>query len=390
MRKRKIIAVTGARSDYDLLFSVYEKLNNDERFEFKIIITGPHLSDTFGYTAKYVEGDGFTIAGKIYSLVDANEKIGRINSIGYQIPSLANILNFEQPDIVLVAGDREEAITVTMTCAYLDIVAAHFFGGDIAKDGNIDNSVRYAASKFAHLHFPSLEAHRHTLLKLGEDDYRIYVMGNPAIDRLVATPNLSKDTVIAHAGGSGKNIDDYCVLIQHPIISEFEDQKNNIEVTLNAILEGTQSHCFINYPNSDAGFKSIIETYDTYVNRYPEKFTVFKNMDRLYYINLLRNANFLIGNSSSGIVEVASLGLPAINVGTRQLGRIHGNNVLFTGYDQSEVVKAIIKAESDREFIGEVKKGLNPYGSGNSTQFVVETLAEIEINDKLVHKNITY
>jgi GDP/UDP-N,N'-diacetylbacillosamine 2-epimerase (hydrolysing) len=167
MKKRKIIAVTGARSEYDLLYSVYQKLNDDKRFEFSIVITGPHLSDNFGYTAQYVEKDNFKIAGRIFNLVDSNQKIGRIASIGFQIPSLANILYQEQPDIVLIAGDREEAISVTMTCAYMDIPVAHFFGGDIAKDGNIDNSVRYAASKFAHIHFPTLAAHKTNIIKVG-------------------------------------------------------------------------------------------------------------------------------------------------------------------------------------------------------------------------------
>lgn len=195
MDKRKIIAVTGARSDYDLLYSVYDKLNKNDLFDFSIIITGPNLSETYGYTAQYIEKDGFRIAGKIFNLVDSNQKIGRAVSIGLQIPSLANLLLQEQPDIVLVAGDREEAISVTMTCAFMDIAVAHFFGGDIAKDGNIDNSTRYAASKFAHLHFPTLSQHRETLLKLGEDDWRIFVVGNPALDRIVSTPFIAKEDV---------------------------------------------------------------------------------------------------------------------------------------------------------------------------------------------------
>ena len=219
MKKRKIIAVTGARSEYDLLYSVYKALNEHPAFDFSIIITGPHLSDSFGYTAKYINDDNFKIAGKIFNLVDSNQKVGRVISIGNQIPSLANILHHENPDIVLVAGDREESISVTMVCAYMDIPVAHFFGGDIAKDGNIDNSVRYAASKFAHIHFPTLEEHRQNLLKLGEDDFRINVVGNPALDRIVATEQISKQQLFNNLSVENKNIDKYGVLIQHPIIT---------------------------------------------------------------------------------------------------------------------------------------------------------------------------
>jgi GDP/UDP-N,N'-diacetylbacillosamine 2-epimerase (hydrolysing) len=388
MSKRKIIAVTGARSDYDLLFKVYEKLNADDRFDFSIIITGPNLSDTFGYTAKNIENDNFRIAGKIFNLVDSNQKVGRAVSVGYQIPSLAHIFLQEQPDIVLVAGDREEAITVTLTCAYMDIAVAHFFGGDIAKDGNIDNSVRYAASKFAHIHFPSLPEHRNTLLKLGEDDWRIFVVGNPALDRLLSVENLSPADTFSRITDN-KNITDYCVLIQHSIITQVEEQAAHIRITLESVLK-TGLHCFINYPNSDAGNNAIILAYQEYVQKYPDKFTLFKNLDRTTYVNLLKNALFLIGNSSSGLVEVGSLGLPAINVGERQRGRLHGDNVIFVDNDEQQILKAIDTVLHDQPFRDKVAQKINPYGDGNSSQKVIDVLASIEIGNKLLHKNITY
>lgn len=390
MQKRKIIAVTGARSEYDLLYSVYKALSSDNRFDFSIIITGPHLSDSFGYTAQYVEKDGFKIAGKVFNFIDSNQKIGRIISIGNQIPSLANILNHEKPDIVLVAGDREESITVTMTCAYMDIPVAHFFGGDIAKDGNIDNSVRYAASKFAHIHFPTLPQHKETLLKLGEDEWRIFVVGNPALDRIVSTEIITKKQLIANLEAENKKIEKYCVLIQHPIITQVDLQADHIRITLDTILEENDLHCFINYPNSDAGFGEIVKAYQEYSTRYPDRFTLFKNLDRVNYINLLRNAEFLIGNSSSGVVEVASLGLAAINVGERQRGRLHGNNVLFTDNDKSQIKTAINKVLRDELFKEKVAQKINPYGEGNSTKKIIDALNFIKLNKELVYKNITY
>jgi len=389
MKKRKIIAVTGARSDYDLLYSVYQLLNKDERFQFGIIITGPHLSDSFGYTAQYIEQDNFKILGRVFNLVDSNQKIGRITSIGIQIPSLANMLYQEKPDIVLVAGDREEAISVTMTCAYMDIPVAHFFGGDIAKDGNIDNSVRYAASKFAHLHFPTLEAHKETLLKLGEEERRIFVVGNPALDRIVTTVQLDKAAVIQHIRGTPVTQSKYCVLIQHPIITQVDLQDVHIRETLEAV-KYSGLHCFINYPNSDAGFNAIILAYQEYASNYPETFSVFKNLDRINYINLLRNAAFLLGNSSSGIVEVASFGLAAINIGERQRGRVHGDNVIFVDNDKEQIKMAIDKVLNDEDFKKRVAQKNNPYGNGNAASKVVEVLASIELNDSLIYKNITY
>lgn len=389
MKKRKIIAVTGARSDYDLLFSVYKEIDNNPRFDFSIIITGPHLSETYGYTAQYVEKDGFRIAGRIYNLVDSNQKIGRIASIGYQIPSLANILINESPDIVLIAGDREEAISVTMTCAFLSIPVAHFFGGDIAKDGNIDNSTRYAASKFAHLHFPALQTHRETLLKLGEDDWRITVMGNPALDRFLQTPTLPRELVESRLKAAEKKIDKYCVLIQHSIISQVDQQDKHIRITLDAILT-SGLHCFINFPNSDPGCVSIIKAYQEYASKYPENFTLFQNLDRVTYINLLRHCEFLIGNSSSGIIEIASLKKAAINVGDRQRGRVHAENVIFVDNDRLQIENAITRVMTDDDFRNAVNNVINPYGDGNSAKIVVDKLAEVILDENLVNKNITY
>lgn len=386
--KRKIVAVSGARSDYDLLYKVYDLLNKDDRFDFSIIITGPNLSENYGYTAQNIENDGFKIAGKIFNLTDSSQKIGRAVSIGYQIPSLAHLLHQINPDIVLVAGDREEAISVSLTCAYMDIALAHFFGGDIAKDGNIDNSVRYATSKFAHIHFPTLAQHRETLLKLGEDDWRIFVVGNPALDRLLDTPEIQKPEVL-NTLAADKTIGDYCVLIQHSIITQVEEQAEHIRISLEAIRESGQ-HCFINFPNSDAGSHSIIAAYQEYAQKYPETFTLFQNLDRTTYINLLRHATFLIGNSSSGLVEVGSLGLPAINVGERQRGRLHGANVLFVDNDRAQIQQAISKVLNDQAFLEQVKRRENPYGDGKSAEKIVEILGSIELNNALLHKNITY
>lgn len=387
--KRKIIAITGARSEYDLLYSVYRKLDEDDRFDFSLIITGPHLSDSFGYTASNIERDGFKICHRIFNLVDSSQKIGRINSIGYQIPSLANALYQESPDIVLVAGDREEAISVTMICAYLSIPVAHFFGGDIAKDGNIDNSVRYASSKFAHIHFTTLQLHKENLLKMGEDSERIFVVGNPALDRLIETEEISKEVLFANLNVNLNCNQQYCVLIQHPIITQTKEQSIHIRNTLEAI-QTKKIFCFINYPNSDAGYGSIVEAYFEYSKKYPDQFFLFKNLDRTNYVNLLRHAEFLIGNSSSGIIEVASLGLPAINIGDRQLGRFHGGNVIFVENNKEQIENAIDRVLNDREFKDLVQKKYNPYGDGHSATKIIEILAQIEINDWLIYKNITY
>lgn len=386
---KKIIAVTGARSEYDLLSPIFEKLNKDTYFEFSLVVTGSHLSESFGKTIKFIEKDGYVIEDKIYNLLDTNDRIGRIISLGTQIGGLAQAFDRLKPDIVLVAGDREEAISVTMTCAYMDIPVAHFFGGDIAKDGNIDNSVRYAASKFAHIHFPSLKEHKQTLLKLGEEENRIFVVGNPALDKFLNVPNLSLKELSKRLEFEINEGEEYFVLIQHSIISEVELQGTHIRETLEAIVESGKK-CFINYPNSDAGHFAIIEAYNQYSTKYPKQFKLFQNLDRLTYINLMRKATCLLGNSSSGILEAPSIGLPVINIGNRQKGRIHGNNVIFVDNNKKQILNAIDKVLNDKVFIQLVQSSPNPYGDGKTAKKVVKILKDIEINDQLIYKNITY
>jgi GDP/UDP-N,N'-diacetylbacillosamine 2-epimerase (hydrolysing) len=387
--RMKIVAVTGARSEYDLMYSIYEKLNAHDQFDFSILVTGPHLSENFGSTVDYIIRDGFRIEDQLFNLVDSNKRIGRILSLGYQIPALAHAFNRVRPDLVLVAGDREEAMSVTMTSAYMDIPVAHFFGGDIAKDGNIDNAVRYASGKFAHLHFVTVDRHRETLLKLGEDDWRIHVIGNPALDRLLSTVSLSKKEVFARIKANFNEDAPYAVVIQHSIISEVELQKEHIVETLEAIVT-SGLRCFLNYPNSDPGNFDIIQAYDRYERMYPDQFKTFKNLDRDTYVNLLRHAAVLVGNSSSGLLEAPSLKLPAVNVGKRQRGRLHGENVLFVDNDREQIAHAIELVLTDPGFRKKLEESENPYGDGNSSDKVIRTLESLSIDDQLIHKNITY
>ena len=376
--KLKILAITGARSEYDILFPVLEKLNTDIDFELQVLVTGAHLSEHYGKTVTNIENDGFIIADKVFNLINTDEKIGRIISLGNQISSFAQTFDRVKPDIILVVGDREEAISVSLTGAYMDIPVAHIGGGDITKDGNIDNAVRYATSKFAHIHFTVLEQHRQTLLKLGEDDWRIFNVGSPAIDRFLKTPTLSKKQISNNVGFDISN-EKYLVLIQHPIITDVANEGKNICETLDAIIKSGYK-CLINYPNSDAGNHAIIEAYQKYLKKHKQLF-VFKNLDRLNYVNLLRHASCLLGNSSSGIIEAPSLSLPVINIGPRQRGRIHAPNIIFVDNNKDLIYSAIIKSLTDTDYIESVKAIKNPYGNGNSASKIVEVLRKIKLDD---------
>ena len=385
----KVIAVTAARSEYDLLFSVYEKLNEDPKFDFSLIVAGAHLSPTFGLSVKEIEKDGFNISDHCFNLLDSGEKLARVASIGNQMPLLAQSFYREKPDLVIVAGDREDAISVCLTAAYMSIPVAHFFGGDIAKDGNIDNSVRYASSKFAHIHFPTITEHADTLERLGEDSWRIHVIGNPALDRLLSTEEMTKADLFSSMGGGICENTKFGVVIQHPIISEIDLQGKQMRTTMEALI-GTELIYFVNCPNSDAGNTEIRQVIDYYGSEYPDKFYTFKNLNRVIYINLLRHCSVMVGNSSSGLLEAPSLGLPVVNVGSRQRGRVCGENVLFVKNNKNHIKSAVEKCLNDNEFNLRVKSGINPYGDGKSAERVIEILRNLKIDDQLIYKDIAY
>lgn len=367
------------------MFPVLDGIRNDADFDLEVLVTGAHLSERYGHTVDFIEADGFVIADRVYNLIHSDKKIGRALSLGNQIAGFAQTFDRVKPDIILVVGDREEALSVALTGAYIDIPVAHIAGGDIAKDGNIDNSVRYATSKLAHLHFTILEEHRNTLLKLGEDAWRIHSVGNPALDRFLSIPNLSR-------GELSEKIkfplhEDYLVLIQHPIITDYDHEARNIRQTLDAII-ATGMKCLINYPNSDAGNNAIIEAYHEYAGLHDQLF-LFQNLNRTVYVNLLRHASCLLGNSSSGIIEAPSLGLPVVNIGSRQLGRIHARNVRFVGNQRQEISEALDEVLSPG-FKESLKGMINPYGDGCSAKKIIDVLKNITIDTDLIHKNITY
>ena len=385
--KKKVIAVTAARSEYDLMSSVFSLLNNNANFEFSLIVAGPHLSSTFGLSVDEIKKDGFHICDYCFNLVDSDEKIARAMAIGNQIPLLAQTFYREQPDIVIVAGDREDVLSVCITAAYMAIPVAHFFGGDIAKDGNIDNAARYASSKFANIHFVTLPEHKQTLLKLGEDEWRVHVVGNPGLDRFKSVKPLGRIELFDRL--NMPELDKYGLVIKHSIISEVNSQEIDMLITMEALLESGLKW-FINSPNSDSGSAGIRKVITKYCVAYPDKFFSFKNLDRTSYVNLLRNASVLVGNSSSGLLEAPSLGLPVVNIGQRQRGRTHGDNVLFVDNKKDDILSAIERCLNDQTFLNSVKKCENPYGSGNSSELILEILENLDITEDLIFKNITY
>ena len=383
---KKILAVTGIRSEYFILQPVFEEIIKRDDLDLKVVVTGAHLSPIFGNTYKIIEKDGFEII-KLETLLSSDSLAGRSKSLGIQIMGLTDIVSSEKPDWLLVLGDREESIATALIGTYMNIPVAHICGGDRVV-GNIDDSVRHAVTKLAHLHFPTTKENGDRILKMGEEPWRVHVVGNPALDSIRKQPELSYDYLNQKLGTKLNEKEPFILLIKHPLSSEYKKSKEQMRITLEAVAE-LKIKTIVIYPNSDAGSFGMINVINDFVKKY-EFIKAFKTLPRDIFVNLQRKASVLLGNSSSGILEAPFLKLPVINVGNRQRQRQHAENIIFVPHDKELIKSAIKRALSDQSFIEMCRNCSNPYGDGYSGERIARIIAKTKIDDKLINKQIVY
>lgn len=378
--KKKILAITGIRSEYDILYPVIDTLRRDKNFEVKLVVSGAHLSDWHGGTLKKIEKDGFKIADKIDSLLMTNRVTQRAKGVGMLIYALSQTVEREKPDFILVDGDREESIAAAIVGNYMNTLVVHMGGGDTAH-GNSDDPVRFAVSKLAHIHFPIAKRYAENLLKIGEEKFRIFWAGNPSLDNIRNTPRISIRQISKCLNFNITN-KGYIVLINHPLSSEKEDAYYQMKI----IMESLEEFCKENnirtigiYPNTDPGSFDILRAIDESANSKHIRF--FKTLQREMFVNLMRNAVALVGNSSMGIVEAPFYKLPAINVGERQRGRLNAGNVEFTKHDKGSIKKALRRACFDKKYRAHIKNLKNLYGDGKTAKKIKDTLLSIDTTD---------
>jgi GDP/UDP-N,N'-diacetylbacillosamine 2-epimerase (hydrolysing) len=374
MSKQKILAVTGIRSEYDILYPVLCELQQDPFFELKVVVTGAHLSNWHGDTYAKVEADGFEVADRIDYLLMTNRNTQRSKGVGALIVGLTQTVEREQPDIILFVGDREESIACCVVGNYMDVKVAHIGGGDTVY-GNADDPIRFACSDLAHIHFTTSQQYADNLLKIGEEPFRICFSGNPALKNISDTVELTQEAVSDYLDFE---LDKYIVLLKHPLSSSKDESYNQMKVTLDSVekfvLESGYKFIGI-YPNTDPGSYDIVNAIEECES---ENIKFFKNLPRDIFVNIMRRASALIGNSSMGILEAPFYKIPVVNVGDRQKGRLNAGNVEFVGYDQEIIVSALLKAVENKDYVNFVK-GLDcPYGDGSGSKKIVSYLKTMD------------
>ena len=385
-RARLILGVTGIRSDYDIMSSVFRAIKNHPNLELRLIVTGAHLSEEYGNTIDDIYNDGFEIEEKIESLISGDALSSRVKGLGVQLQGLVQSVDRIKPDFLLVLGDREESITTALVGAYMNIPVAHLCGGDRAI-GNVDDQVRHAVTKLAHLHFVTNNESATRVAKMGEQAFRIFNVGNPGLDRLVEIPFLNSKQLSISLDFEIEDNEPLILLIQHAISSETKEAYKQMRETLEAIQD-LKIKTILTYPNSDAGGQQMIRAIKEFDSL--PFLHIAKNIPRLEFINLMRRASCMIGNSSAGILEAPILKLPVINIGNRQRGRLHSENVEFVSHNKLEIIFAIKKAIYNQTYRDIVSRCSNPYGDGKSSKRIADILSSIAIEEKLLIKDITY
>jgi UDP-hydrolysing UDP-N-acetyl-D-glucosamine 2-epimerase len=387
MLTRRIFFLTGARSEYDILYPVIRAVSQRAGMSAEVIAAAAHLSPLHGMTVEYIHKDGFPIAGCIDSLLPEETWEGRSRSFARLVDGLTQLLAANRPDLLFVAGDREEPLAGAIVANFLRIPVAHLHGGDRCLASDVDEVLRPAISKLAHLHFTATEGHRERLIRMGERPELVWVSGAPGLDRLLDEPDVPPETLSRIYGA---DVDKpFFILIQHPS-STLNPEEGGREMS--AILEGILSlgcPVFCSYPNTDPGNELIRQAIDETRQRNP-RLIAYDNLPREHFVSLYRRCSAIVGNSSSIVLESGFLNVPGILVGPRQNLREVGPNVLRVEATDQAVRDACLRALEDAAFRQTVREAPSLYGDGHAAERIADVLAAVKLLPELLLKTITY
>ena len=378
----KILSITSIRSDFDLLSPLYDLFLDDTDLDFKLLVCGSHLSASFGHTVDHIRSRGYPILVEIESLIDSDSPSSRLKSASIMLISSIDTIRTYSPDILIVTGDREDCLMGALTGAYLGIPVIHMYGGDHACDGHVDNPVRHAVSKLSTAHFVTHETHKQRLLSLGEDNERIFVVGNISLDRfchhLKQFPESKTSPHINHFSGANLRS---ALVIYHSLGHDVEDPLTTMQNILESLVQsGYQS--FVLSTNTDPGHLSVVNACKKLSSRHPDRVTLLGTLPNIEFIQLYRDCDLLIGNSSSGILEASTLHKPAINVGLRQQGRLAPSNVIFSSTQTSDIISAIQQVNHP-SFVDACRLVRIPYGDGKSANNAYNLIKTIDFHHLL-------
>jgi len=379
LSRRKIAVVTTSRADYSHLYWPLRALSEHSLVDLQLIALGAHLSPEFGATIREIEKDGFPIAGRIECLLSSDSDVGMAKTIGVATLGLADHLGALRPDLLLLIADRYEMLAPACVALALRIPIAHIEGGEIS-EGAIDDAVRNALTKMAHVHFTSTFTARDRVISMGEQPWRVHRAGAPSLDHLKKSRLLTRDQL---AEKLSLNLDIPGAVVAYHPVTLANDTLEEADALFGA-LEQLPEQIFFCYPNADAGSRALIERTKSFLDARGNG-RIFVNLDAVTYWSLLRQAALFLGNSSSGIMETPSFALPTVNIGIRQQGRERARNIIDAAANSEAILNAAATARSNA-FRQSLESMANPYGDGSAAEKIAGVLTSVPLGTSLLTK----
>ncbi|MDX9864930.1 MAG: UDP-N-acetylglucosamine 2-epimerase [Anaerolineaceae bacterium] len=378
---RTIGVVTVGRSDFGIYRPVLEAIRAESTLELRLIVSGMHLSPHYGSTVEQIEAEGFIVDERVEMLLSSDSPEGIAKSMGLGTIGFAQSFAYSRPDLLLVLGDRFEMHAAALAALPFNIPVAHIHGGEVT-EGAMDEALRHAITKLSHLHFTATEEYARRVIQLGEEPWRVIVSGAPGLDNLHGMSWLSAAELKERFG---LRIDDAPLLVTfHPVTLEYTSAAYQIDELLHA-LQIRGSSVIFTLPNADTGNSVIRQKIAAFVAAHPDNAQAVESLGTQGYFSLMKLAEAMVGNSSSGIIEAASFALPVVNIGSRQGGRARGRNVIDVGYNHSEILDGIQRAVAPA--MRQSLRGMqNPYGDGHAAGRIVFHLRDIPLDRKLIVK----
>lgn len=369
--KRRIAVFTGTRAEYGLLYWLMKDIQASTSLELQVIVSGMHLAPEFGETWKQIEADGFHIDAKVEMLLSSDSAVGVVKSMGLGTIGFADALDRLHPDMLVVLGDRFEALAVVQAALIMRVPVAHLHGGEIT-EGAYDDSIRHAITKMASLHFVAAEPYRQRVIQMGESPSTVFNVGAVGLDHFQRSAPMALDALCASLRFDLRK--PYLLVTYHPVTLLDEDPVLSFTALLRALDRFPDHQVILTYPNADNGGRAIVPVLESYAKDQPERVLAIPSLGFQRYLSALSNAAAVVGNSSSGIIEAPAVGIPTVNIGARQLGRLAAASVLHCDANAGAIEGALCKALS-AEFSAQCRGVRNPYGQGDAAAAIIDVIA---------------
>ena len=369
---KKIAVFTGTRAEYGLLYWLLKDIQAHPLLELQLLVSAMHLSPEFGMTYNQIESDGFNITEKVEMLLSSDTAVGTVKSMGLGAIGFADALTRMQPDLLVILGDRFEALAVAQAAMILRIPIAHIHGGEVT-EGAYDDAIRHAITKLSLLHFTSTETHRNRVIQMGEHPTRVFNVGAIGLDHLQRTRLMSIEELSSSLNFQLNK--PYFLVTYHPVTVASEPAKESFSNLLKALDQFPDTQVILTYPNADDGGRDIIPLLEEYASKHPQRVLAIPSLGQRRYLSAVKYSKAVIGNSSSGIIEVPSFKVPTINIGERQRGRTAADSVISCSPNTTDIIKSInIALQSSFSNV------VNPYGRGQTSAAILKEIVQANLD----------